>query len=61
MLKRNCKDCKYWIRWGKTVGDCKRLTQKTNKNDDVCRVYSDSEPISTEINFGCIHFEEYQD
>lgn len=58
---QRCGDCKYWNRWDHNVGTCDQLTLglrsgRTTKGHDRCRVYDDSDPITTEINFGCIHF-----
>jgi hypothetical protein len=56
---RLCKDCKHWVQWeerDENVGNCHKLTAHVPDYARL-RVYSDSDPISTEINFGCIHWE----
>lgn len=60
MLPR-CGDCKHWNPWDDNVGTCEQLTNglrsdRSNETHDRCRVYDDSDPITTEINFGCVHF-----
>jgi hypothetical protein len=55
---KTCKDCKYWYNlWeNDNCGYCDKITDGNNKYD-ICRVYS-SVPITTEKNFGCIHWKE---
>lgn len=62
-----CKTCKHWERWSdewkgydKFAGTCNLLgNERSERGDnDNIRVYSDSLPITTEENFGCIHHEE---
>ena len=58
-----CKTCKHWVDiWEDRIeimGECYMLTDES-ENLDKCRVYSDSEPINTGENFGCIHHEELE-
>jgi len=62
-----CKTCKHWVDiWEdreQNVGACYMLTPQypeCSENADKCRVYSSSDPIGTEENFGCIHHEELE-
>lgn len=60
-----CKTCKYWTRWDvygtndlyKFGGSCDFLgyTDSGDLGNNVS-VYGDSLPITTEENFGCIHW-----
>ena len=58
-----CEKCKHWYDlWeGQSCGSCDKLTYggRLGKSAeyDKCRVYDDSDPITTEKNFGCIHWE----
>ena len=59
-----CKTCRHWYDlWEENCcGSCGKLTydHRLERNDKYvkCRVYEDSDPITTEKNFGCIHWEE---
>lgn len=57
-LKHICQNCKHWYDLWKSnnCGSCDKLTDGNGTVYDKCRVYSDSEPITTEKNFGCIHW-----
>ena len=50
-----CATCMNWDQWDEGVGNCRVLTKATKGTR--CRVYDDSDPIATEIMFGCIHHE----
>lgn len=53
-----CKTCKHWKAWpGEiSVGSCEVLgIESLDGADSDIRVRDDSLPITTEINFGCIH------
>ena len=54
---KTCGTCKHWYDlWeNNCCGSCDKLTEETSKYDR-CRVYE--EPITTEKNFGCIHWED---
>lgn len=55
-----CEGCKWWGQpWedhGKIAASCPRLT-RNDLWDGGCRVYDDSDPITTEKDFGCIYWE----
>lgn len=62
-----CKTCKYWERWTQVctdsdycAGSCNFLGKDMSERGlgNNIRVYSDSVPITTEENFGCVHHEK---
>ena len=59
-----CEKCKHWYNlWeDDCCGSCNKLTYDSrleiSEKYDKCRVYDDSDPITTEKNFSCIHWEE---
>lgn len=63
-----CKTCKHWDKWHQEdidfmpsdilLGSCNLLGNESSKLGNDIRVYSDSLPITTEENFGCIHHKE---
>ncbi len=59
-MKHICQNCKHWYGlWeSNNCGSCDKLTDRNGPTGgyDRCRVYSDSEPIATERDFGCIHW-----
>ena len=54
-----CINCKWWEprKDDDEHGDCEQLTNYRLPDEQICQVYSDSEPITTGRAFGCIHWE----
>ena len=56
---RRCEKCKHWVPWTFRFtgieGNCGELTRDSSDSARL-RVYSDSDPITTEKDFSCIHF-----
>ena len=66
-MKKICGNCKHWYNlWeDDSCGSCNILTEEDRYRScclydtgkyNKCRVYDDSDPITTEKNFGCIHW-----
>jgi len=52
-----CGTCIYWKQfkdWDMNLGSCERLTNAPQYQN--CKVYDDSDPITTGIMFGCVHY-----
>lgn len=60
--EKRCRNCRHWMQFTNDYDDlecgkCKKLTDAAYRGTwDGCRVHDASGPITTEANFGCIHY-----